>query len=80
MISSPITRPMDSGAWRCGQRSSSATSAPVLEVWNRTIGRLHTTRPIGRLEISEARATQYQMFSKNMFAILSPGPARQSLS
>ena len=62
MISSPMTLPMDNGAWRCGQRFSKATNLPDLAVRNITIGRSQMTCSMGCVDTSVARAEQYHLF------------------
>src|SRR5215467_9629239 len=60
-----MTRPSDSGASRCGQRSASATASPEL-VRNSTISSPHTVRASGVPPISRPKAITCQQLRSHM--------------
>jgi hypothetical protein len=64
----PTTRPADSGALRCAQRSSSATLCP-LESRNVTIGNPFNKNRLGFVPMSLLAATVYQPGAKAAFSV-----------
>src|ERR1051325_548922 len=64
--SSPSMRPIDNGAWRCGQRSSNATMPPSLRRYS-AIGSPITLTPCGASAgTSWLHAATYQRFFTNV--------------